>query len=133
MGYIAEKSRSDATRIADPEFNSYLGATIVEALERTSAGLAAELVMFGSDARQDPSDLTCPIAVWHGEQNPSVPLHETRRHFDSHSHATLHILPGTGLYLPQPVFEDIFSWLSDVPTHDRPSNSETGIATAQGD
>jgi pimeloyl-ACP methyl ester carboxylesterase/DNA-binding CsgD family transcriptional regulator len=133
MGYIAEKSRSDATRIADPEFNSYLSATIVEALERTSAGLAAELVMFGSDARQDPSDLTCPISVWHGEQNPSVPLTETKKHFASHKHATLHVLPATGLYLPQPVFEDIFGWLSEVPTRDRPNQSSTaatGIAAA---
>lgn len=116
IGYIAEKSRSDAMRIEDPEFGNYLNATIIEALERTSAGLASELVMFGTHARVDPSQLTCPIAVWHGEQNPSVPLRETTMHFADHKHATLHVLPATGLYLTQPVFEDIFGWLASAST-----------------
>ena len=115
MGYIAEKSRADALRIAEPEFGNYLNATIFDALERTSAGLASELVMFGTHAREDPADLTCPISVWHGEQNSSVPLSDTLTHFANHKHATLHVLPGTGLYLSQPIFEDMFNWLARAP------------------
>jgi NAD(P)-dependent dehydrogenase (short-subunit alcohol dehydrogenase family) len=112
LGYIAEKSNADAARIADPAFSAYLNATIFDALERTSAGLASELSMFGHHAKSDPSDLTCPIAVWHGEENSSVPVSNTITDFERHPHARLHVLPGVGLYLKQAVYEDIFGWLA---------------------
>lgn len=119
LGYLGEKSRSDANRISDPGFSAYLNTTIFEALERTSAGLAAELMMFGRGARSDPASLKCSIAVWHGDENAVVPLADSVADFENHPMAELHVLNGVGLYLRQPAFESIFHWLagSDVRRH----------------
>lgn len=116
LNYLGEKSRSDANRISDPGFSAYLNTTIFEALERTSAGLASELMMFGKGARSDPASLKCSIAVWHGDENAVVPLADSIADFESHPLAELHVLKGVGLYLRQPAFESIFQWLagSDV-------------------
>ena len=111
LGYLGEKSRSDANRISDPAFSAYLNTTIFEALERTSAGLASELMMFGKGARSDPAGLQCPIAVWHGDENAVVPLADSVADFENHPMAELHVLKGVGLYLRQPAFEAIFAWL----------------------
>ncbi len=111
LGYLGEKSRSDANRISDPAFSAYLNTTIFEALERTSAGLASELMMFGKGARSDPAGLKCPIAVWHGDENAVVPLADSVADFENHPMAELHVLKGVGLYLRQPAFEAIFAWL----------------------
>jgi hypothetical protein len=111
LGYLGEKSRSDANRLSDPGFSAYLNTTIFEALERTSAGLASELMMFGKDARSDPAGLKCPIAVWHGDENAVVPLCDSVADFENHPMAELHVLKGVGLYLRQPAFEAIFAWL----------------------
>jgi len=113
LGYYAERSRSDAARIADPHFAAYLNSTIFDALERSSAGLSSELMMFAGGARVDPAALTCLIAVWHGEENPAVPVSESIKAFSRHPTARLHILRHAGLYLKQPVFEEIFGWLAD--------------------
>lgn len=115
LSYYAERSRSDAARISDPHFAAYLNSTIFDALERSSAGLSSELIMFASGVRVDPAPLTCPIAVWHGEDNPAVPVTESIQAFSNHPTAKLHILHNAGLYLTQPVFEEIFSWLADAP------------------
>lgn len=115
LGYLEERSRSDAGRIADPTFSAYLNATIFEALERTSSGLAAELALFGRNTRSDPSGLTVPTAVWHGDENPVVPHTDSLRDFDNHRFATLHVVPGMGLYPEEAVFDRIFSWLASRP------------------
>jgi pimeloyl-ACP methyl ester carboxylesterase/DNA-binding CsgD family transcriptional regulator len=112
LSYLEEKSRSDAGRIADPKFSAYLNATIFEALERTSAGLAAELALYGSNSRSDPAGLTLPIAVWHGEENPVVPFADSVRDFKEHPHASLQLIPGMGLYPDEATFGRIFSWLA---------------------
>jgi len=112
LSYLSEKSRSDASRMADPGFSAYLNTTIFDALERTSAGLASELMMFGRGARSDPAGLTCPIAVWHGDENAVVPLADSVADFQNHPKAELHVLPGVGLFLRQPAFEAIFAWLA---------------------
>jgi pimeloyl-ACP methyl ester carboxylesterase/DNA-binding CsgD family transcriptional regulator len=114
LSYYAERSRSDAARIADPHFAAYLNSTIFDALERSSNGLSSELIMFASGARVNPAPLTCPIAVWHGEDNPAVPVKESVQAFANHPTSQLHILRNAGLYLTQPVFEDIFNWLADT-------------------
>lgn len=127
LSYYAEKSRSDASRIADPNFAAYLNATIFDALESSSSGLSSELIMFASGARVDPSPLTCPIAVWHGDENPAVPVRESIAAFSNHPYAQLHIIKGAGLYLQQPVFEEIFGWLAE--TADRLPSVHNGVST----
>jgi len=112
LSYLGEKSRSDANRISDPAFSAYLNTTIFEALERTSAGLASELMMFSKGARSDPAGLKCPIAVWHGDENAVVALCDSVADFENHPMAELHVLKGVGLYLRPPTFETIFAWLS---------------------
>jgi pimeloyl-ACP methyl ester carboxylesterase/DNA-binding CsgD family transcriptional regulator len=118
LSYYAERSRSDAARIADPYFAAYLNSTIFDALERSSTGLSSELIMFASGARVDPAPLTCPIAVWHGEDNPAVPVKESVLAFSNHPTTQLHILRNAGLYLTQPVFEEIFGWLAETSAPD---------------
>jgi pimeloyl-ACP methyl ester carboxylesterase len=115
LGYLEERSRSDAGRIADPAFSAYLNATIFEALERSSAGLAAELTLFGKNTRSDPSGLSVPISVWHGDENPVVPYTDSVRDFQNHPSTMLHIVPGMGLYPDVSVFDSIFSWLAGRP------------------
>jgi pimeloyl-ACP methyl ester carboxylesterase/DNA-binding CsgD family transcriptional regulator len=106
--YYADRSRTDAARAAEPEFQQFFDAVIFDALEKTGAGLASELSLFASGARADPAPLTCPISVWHGAEHPGNPAADTVAAFA----ATLHILPDTGSYLTQPVFDEIFSWLA---------------------
>jgi fermentation-respiration switch protein FrsA (DUF1100 family) len=74
--------------------------------------------MFASGARVDPAPLTCPIAVWHGEDNPAVPVKESVLAFSNHPTTQLHILRNAGLYLTQPVFEEIFGWLAETSAPD---------------
>ena len=116
LGYLEERSRADAGRIADPAFSAYLNATIFEALERSSAGLSSELTLFGRNTRSDPSGLSIPISVWHGQENPVIPHIDSLRDFQDHPSAVLHIIPGMGLYLDQVVFDSIFSWLAGRPS-----------------
>jgi pimeloyl-ACP methyl ester carboxylesterase/DNA-binding CsgD family transcriptional regulator len=112
MRHYADRSASDAERVADPEFRDYFDAVVFDALERTGAGLSAELQLFASGARSDPSRLSCPIGVWHGEEHPGLPASDSVAAFGNHPHAALHILKGTGSYLGQQAFDDIFRWLS---------------------
>jgi pimeloyl-ACP methyl ester carboxylesterase/DNA-binding CsgD family transcriptional regulator len=133
LSYLEEKSRSDAGRIADPAFSAYLNATIFEALERTSAGLAAELSLFGRNTRSDPSGLSAPIGVWHGDENPVVPYTDSVRDFQNHPTTVLHIVPGMGLYPDATVFDSIFSWLAARPRAAlRPSDGNPSV-TGEGD
>jgi pimeloyl-ACP methyl ester carboxylesterase/DNA-binding CsgD family transcriptional regulator len=127
LGYLGEKSRSDASRLSDPAFSAYLNTTIFEALERSSKGLASELMMFGKGARSDPAGLKCPIAVWHGDENAVVPLADSVADFDNHPMAELHVLKGVGLYLRQPAFEAIFGWLGGTDVR-RGGFREDGVA-----
>ena len=120
LGYLEQASNSDAYRIADPDFSAYLNATISEALERSGAGLASELGLFGRNTRSDPSGLVLPIAVWHGEDNAVVPCADSIRDFRDHPYAALQVIPGMGLYPDEAVFDRIFSWLAGnrAPTAD---------------
>lgn len=122
LSYLEEKSRSDAGRIADPAFSAYLNATIFEALERTSEGLASELTLFGRNTRMDPAALALPIAVWHGEENPVVPFTDSVRDFKEHPFASLQVIPGMGLYPDEAVFDRIFGWLAG----NRPPSPDQG-------
>ncbi|MEQ1755128.1 MAG: alpha/beta fold hydrolase [Micropepsaceae bacterium] len=117
MRHYAERSVADARRVAEPEFRDYFDAVIFDALERTGAGLAAELTLFASGAREDPSGLTCPISVWHGADHPGLPASDSVEAFGNHPCATLHILKDTGSYLEQAVFDDIFGWLAVPSSH----------------
>ncbi|MCE9521753.1 MAG: alpha/beta fold hydrolase [Alphaproteobacteria bacterium] len=112
MRHYAERSSTDAARAAEPEFQHFFDAVIFDALERTGAGLSAELSLFASGARADPASLTCPISIWHGAEHPGIPAGESIATFTGHKNAALHILPGIGSYLTQPVFDDIFAWLA---------------------
>jgi pimeloyl-ACP methyl ester carboxylesterase len=112
MRYYIERSKSDALRATDPEFLAYFDAVTFDAFEKTGAGLAAELSLFAKGAQADPARLTCPIAVWHGAEHPGIPVSESIATFGGHPHATLHVLAGTGSYLGQAVFDDIFAWLA---------------------
>lgn len=112
LSYLEQASKPDAGRIADPAFSAYLNATIFEALERTSAGLASELGLFGRNTRSDPAGLSLPIAVWHGEENPVVPCADTIRDFGDHPYAVLQVIPGMGLYPDEAAFERVFAWLA---------------------
>jgi pimeloyl-ACP methyl ester carboxylesterase/DNA-binding CsgD family transcriptional regulator len=114
--YYADRSTTDAQRSADPEFRAHFDAAVFDALEKTGAGLAAELSLFASGARVDPYQLQCPIAVWHGADHPGIPVSESVAAFANHPRATLHILPDTGSYLGQPAFDAILAWLADVKT-----------------
>lgn len=111
MRYYADRSKSDAQRALNNDFNAFFDAAIFDAFEKTGAGLAAELSLFASGKRVDPTPLTCPIAVWHGAIHPGVPVSESIAAFGGHPTATLHILPDTGSYLGQAAFDDLFAWL----------------------
>ena len=133
LSYLQEKSRSDADRIADPVFSAYLNATIFEALERTSAGLASELALFGRNTRSDPAALRVPIAVWHGEENSVVPCSDSIRDFKDHPTAALHVVAGMGLYPSEAVFDSIFSWLSGRPGVPRRKHEAQSTAPSDTD
>ncbi|MBI1211969.1 MAG: alpha/beta fold hydrolase [Alphaproteobacteria bacterium] len=111
MRFYAERSKSDAARAADTEFAAFFDASVFDAFEKTGAGLSAELTLFASGLRSDPTPLTCPIAVWHGADHPGIPASESIATFGGHPNATVHILPDTGSYLRQSIFDDIFTWL----------------------
>jgi pimeloyl-ACP methyl ester carboxylesterase/DNA-binding CsgD family transcriptional regulator len=111
LGYLTERSRSDERRVGDPEHLAYLNATIFDALERSSKGLAAELLLFGRKVHSDPRGLGVPIKVWHGEENAVVSTTDSLLDFGEHPHAELRILPDVGLYLDRSVFAEIFGWL----------------------
>ena len=112
MRYYAQRSASDAERATDAEFTAFFDAAVFDAFEKTGAGLSAELSLFASGSRADPATLTCPIAVWHGANHPGIPASESIATFGGHPHAVVHILPDTGSYLRQSVFDDIFAWLA---------------------
>ena len=112
MRYYADGSAADARRVAEPEFRNDFSAVVFDALERTGAGLAAELSLLSTGVCQDPSGLTCPISVWHGADNPALPASDSVEAFGNHPHATLHILKDTGSYFGRDVFEEIFGWLA---------------------
>jgi pimeloyl-ACP methyl ester carboxylesterase len=115
MSYVGAKSGLDAARIKDRDFDAWLNATVFDALEKTSAGLASELMMFGSGIRSDPMEVACAIAVWHGVENSVVPVSSSVADFGSHPNTLLNILPTAGLFLKQAEFEEIFSWLANSP------------------
>ena len=58
-----------------------------------------DIAVYAGDWRSDLSALTMPVEIWHGSDDPAVPLPFARQLAASLPNATLHICDGEGHFV----------------------------------
>ncbi len=71
-----------------------------EAVRAGGAGVAADYAAIGQPWGFEPEAVHAPVTVWHGEDDPLVPLSHARLLSERLPHADLRMLPGGGHFLP---------------------------------
>lgn len=81
---------TDADRIAQ------LTRLLAEAFRRGSTGLYSDLVLAGRDWDVDPTTITTPVHLWHGEADDVAPVSMARDLAAAIPRCTVHIVAGAG-------------------------------------
>lgn len=87
---------SDREILADPEVRKRLLATTREAFRQGGRGAAWELYLFTQGWDLDPSQISVPTLLWHGEADTTVPVAMGRRHAASIPNCQCRFLPDEG-------------------------------------
>ena len=110
-------SNSDTNRADQDEVVANFEAAVIDGIEVTSAGFAAELSLFASGVFADPAGIDCPIGVWHGAEHSGVPASESVAAFEGHPRASVNVLPAVGVYLPPEILDEMCRFLADTPRY----------------
>jgi pimeloyl-ACP methyl ester carboxylesterase/DNA-binding CsgD family transcriptional regulator len=104
-------SAADRTRMSADASVAALQAQMADALEVSSAGVAAEMKLFQALPRWDVASLKCPVAVWVGAENGVVQVKETAALLAEARDAKIRIVPEVGIVFPREVWDEIVDWL----------------------
>ena len=89
-------SPPDAALVADEAFMSGVMPTFAEAFRPGLGGYAQDLTVQGHSWPFDVADVSCPVRVYHGEQDTLVPVSHGRHTAELIAGSTLAILPEHG-------------------------------------
>lgn len=99
-GFLAafdfELSEPDSRLYADEEIASFLTAARTEAFRQGVTGYAQDIFIQGRPWPFDPSAITAPVRVVHGELDTLLPLAHSRHTSELIPGSTLQLLPGHG-------------------------------------
>lgn len=104
-------SVSDKVRMHGENSMKSFQAQMADALEVSSAGVAAEMKLFQRLPRWDVAALKCPVAVWIGAENTVVQVKETAALMAEAHDAKIRIVPDVGVVFPREVWDEIVDWL----------------------
>ncbi len=79
----------------NPHVAKYIAAYVGEALARTSRGAADEMKAFRRAQNLTVADLTCPLDVWHGDQDVFAPLSDLLDYLGDKPRE-VRVIPGIG-------------------------------------
>lgn len=106
------QSKNDKIRLQEEGTIGAFQVQMADALEVSSAGIAAEMKLFQRLPRWDMAGLKCPISVWIGAENPVVQVKETAALLAEARDAKIRIVPNVGIALPREVWDEIVAWLA---------------------
>lgn len=98
-GFLAEQfdlPQPDTALLADEAVEQALTATLAEAFRQGVTGYAQDVYLEGRGWHFDPSRISAPIAVLHGELDTLVPMAHSRHTAEVISSSTFRALPGHG-------------------------------------
>lgn len=104
-------SASDKLRMNSDASIRAFQAQMADALEVSSAGVAAEMKLFQRLPRWDVAGLKCPVAIWIGAENTVVQVKETAALMAEARDAKIRIVPDVGIVFPREVWDEIVAWL----------------------
>jgi pimeloyl-ACP methyl ester carboxylesterase/DNA-binding CsgD family transcriptional regulator len=105
-------SASDKVRMQGEKSMKAFQAQMADALEVSSAGVAAEMKLFQRLPRWDVAALKCPVAMWAGAENTVVQVKETAALMAEAHDAKIRIVPDVGIVFPREVWDEIVAWLA---------------------
>jgi pimeloyl-ACP methyl ester carboxylesterase/DNA-binding CsgD family transcriptional regulator len=91
---------------ANPWVVEFVAAYVSECLARTSRGAADEVKAFRRAGNLTVAELTCPLTVWHGEEDQFAPLSDLLDYLGDKP-STVRIFPGVGHMLALRHWEDM--------------------------
>jgi pimeloyl-ACP methyl ester carboxylesterase/DNA-binding CsgD family transcriptional regulator len=106
------ESAADRAQVAKPAIARAILAQAFDAHEMSTDGLAAELELFSRQQLPDARDVKCPIAVWHGEEDPVTPLAQCRQAFAQVPDEDFHVVKNAGVIADANAFREMFAWLA---------------------
>jgi pimeloyl-ACP methyl ester carboxylesterase/DNA-binding CsgD family transcriptional regulator len=104
-------SASDKIRMQGESSIRAFQAQMADALEVSSAGVAAEMKLFQRLPRWDVAALKCPVSVWMGAENSVIQVKETAALMAEARDAKIRIVPDVGIVFPREVWDEIVGWL----------------------
>ncbi len=105
-------SPSDRAQVAKPTVARAILAQAFDAHETSTEGLTAELELFAENNVPNAHSLTCPLAVWHGAEDPVTPVAQCRQAFAHIPDEDFHVVPNAGVVASAETFRPIFAWLA---------------------
>lgn len=91
---------------ANAHIAGYIAAYVGEALARTSRGAADEVKAFRRARNLTVADLTCPLEVWHGEEDVFAPLSDLLDYLGDKA-SEVRVIPGVGHLMALKHWEEV--------------------------
>lgn len=96
---LADSPHSDRQIFDDPRLRASYAAGLLAGIQRGEQDVALEILLAAHDWGFDPAEITCPVHLWHGENDPLVALAGARKLAARIPDATLATFPGAGHYV----------------------------------
>jgi pimeloyl-ACP methyl ester carboxylesterase len=110
-----DSSGPDGVVIANPELRARFRASLFETLARGPEGYAHDLfILYVSPWGFRPEEISVPTLIWHGDQDPAVPLGVGEFLARTIPDSTLRVLPGAGHLLLWSHADEILTALASV-------------------
>ena len=113
LKHATAHSPSDRREASKPATARAILAQGFDAHESCTEGFTSELQLFATLEHSDLDQVTCPIAVWHGEDDPVTPYQQSTEEFSKLPNASMHIVKGEGVIFSRNSYADIFQWLRE--------------------
>lgn len=104
---LAGATASDRRMFDDPRLRGAYVKALLASVRRGEQELAQEIRLGSHDWGFDPSEVRCPVRLWHGATDPLVALHGAQKLAGSLPGSRLKIVPDAGHYIIYSHWEDI--------------------------
>ena len=115
----AQVTALDRRIIMDVSIREQLADTYQEALRAGPYGWIDDVLALSSEWGFALDPITCPVLLWHGEDDTFSPVSHARWLAEKIDHAEIHVEPNAAHFKAVEILPDLLSWLAGSPVHSR--------------